>query len=556
MHKQRLQPGNLGSKLSLYLVCSFFLFLQAPVFSQSSTARGTVYLDSNKNGRFDAGEPGIAGVKVSNGREVVKTGADGGYAIVLPPQSTLFISKPAGYTLPLNKVQLPQFYYLHYPEGTPMIATWQWPVIEPTGPLPATIDFALLEGAVPDTFKAMGFADPQTTRDEELDMMRKDIIDALFGNPYQAQFGLVAGDVVNDNLGLYERHNKLMAQIGIPIYNVPGNHDLNQESPNNEYATQTFRSVFGPDYYSFDYGKVHFLALNNVGYKGKGNGYEGHIDAKQMQWIENDLQDVPADHLIMIITHIPLITYANNRTFPASINTTNFDELLRILNRFQYIYTISGHDTSNSWKVEVDHQHGWHGVPFIAHTLAEVRGSGWRKGPRDERGVRPATMEDGNPNGYYLFHFDGQEVKPQFIPAGGDPSDRLRITLDPLLVHPDSNQQTHPMGLDRGYLRDSTLIVVNFFDGGERDKVTIMLDGAVPVPMTYTERTDPVYERLYRKYEGTEDGYASPVVSSHIWQFLLPPLEPGIHSAEVFARDEFGFEDREVLTFEILEEKH
>jgi len=336
---------------------------------------------------------------------------------------------------------------------------------------------------------------------------------------------------------------------------VPGNHDLNKESPNYEYSTQTFKSVFGPDYYSFDYGQVHFLALNNVGFKGKGKGYEGHIDADQMKWIENDLKDVPTDKLVMIITHIPLLTFANNRTFPKSINTTNFDELLAILKRFKYVYTIAGHDTSNSWKVEINHEHGWHGYPFIAHTLAETRGGGWHSGPRDERGVRAATMEDGNPNGYYVFYFEGNKVKPQFIPAGGKPTDRLRITLDPQLSHPDSIAQSHPLGLDRGVQLDNTFVVVNFFDGGERDKVTISLDGNKAVSMTFTERTDPFYERQYNKYKGTEDAFRPAAVSSHIWQYALPKLASGIHVAIVKAVDEFGFEDQEIFTFEIMKEE-
>lgn len=526
--------------------------LTLPLYAQKQLAKGTVYLDSNENGIFEVTEEGIAGVKVSNGLDVTKTNSKGQYEIELPAESILFISKPATYQVPLNDVQLPQFYYSHYPNGTPNVAEWKWPVIKPTGPLPETINFPLLNGAVPDSFKAMGFADPQTSTDEELDMMRKDIIDALFDNPYEAEFGLVAGDIVNDNLALYERHNRLMSQIGIPMWNVPGNHDLNPESPNYEYASQTFKSVFGPDYYSFDYGKVHFLALNNVGFKGKGKGYEGRLDARQMKWIENDLKDVPTEKLIMIITHIPLITYANNRTFPTSINTVNFDELLKVLGRFQYVYNIAGHDTSNSWKVEVNHDHGWTGRPFIAHTLAEIRGGGWHSGPKDERGVRQATMEDGTPNGYYLFYFEDNKVKPRFIPAGKDPNDRLRITLDPQLVQSDSLILTHPLGLDRGVQQDSTFVVVNFFDGGARDQVTITVDGKAAQSMQYVERTDPFYERLYHKYEGTSDAFRSPAISSHIWQYLLKELQPGLHSATVHAKDEFGFEDTKSFTFEIV----
>ncbi len=542
-------PNTIFPLLILFVWC---LGTPFPMAGQSMQARGTVYLDLNHNGLRDSGEGGIEGVKVSNGIDVVITNAQGQYQIELPPERTLFMSKPTGYSIPLNEVQLPQFYYHHYPQGTPSIASWKWPVIQPTGPLPETIDFALWEGAVSDNFKAMGFADPQTATDEQLDMMRKDIIDALFGNPYEARFGLVAGDVVNDNLALYERHNRLMAQIGIPIWNVPGNHDLNRESPNHEYATQTFKSVFGPDYYSFDYGDVHFLALNNVVYQGKGNGYIGHIDADQMLWIKNDLKEVAPEKLIIVLTHIPLITYASNRTFPKSLVTGNFSELLKLLSRFKYVYGMAGHDTSNSWKVEVNHTHGWYGYPFIAHTLAETRGGGWQSGPRDKIGVRSATMEDGNPNGYYVFYFEGNRVKPRFIPAGGDPSDRLRITLDPQLMPSDTIRGLQPPALDRGIQVDSMYIVANFFDGGVRDQLTLSLDGQEAVPMEYVERTDPFYVRQYEQYKGTPDAFRPPAISSHIWQFRLPKLKPGLHAAVIKAIDEFGFEDTEVFTFEIV----
>jgi len=544
---------------SLFFLEFLFLFFSVliitPMSAQVDIAKGTVYLDGNANNRYDKNESGIEGVKVSNGLDVVKTNAQGQYEIELPPESILFICKPANYNVTLNEVHLPQIYYKHYPSGTPGAAKWKWSVINPTGPLPAAIDFPLLEGTSDAEFKAMGFADPQTATNEQLDMLRKDIIDELLGNPYMAQLGLVAGDVVHDNLGLYERHNRLMSLIGIPMWNVPGNHDLNQESPNYKYATQTFKSVFGPDYYSFDYGQVHFLALNNVGFRGKGKGYEGRIDDKQMQWIENDLKDVPSDKLIMIITHIPLITYANNRTFPSAVTTVNFPDLLKILERFKHIYAIAGHDTSNSWKVEINHTHGWHGYPFIAHTLAEARGSGWQSGPRDEQGVRPATMADGNPNGYYVFSFEGNQVKPKFIPAGGNADDRLSIMLDPQLSHPDSNVLSHPQGLDRGYQVEDMNVVVNFYDGGARDKVTISLDQQAAIPMTYIERTDPSYVRMYHKYKGTSDAYPTPAISSHIWQYALPDLDPGIHVAQISAVDEFGFKNEKVFTFEIMKKE-
>ncbi|MCB1745257.1 MAG: hypothetical protein KDK91_33120, partial [Gammaproteobacteria bacterium] len=104
--------------------------------ARDGVARGTVFLDRNGNGERDAREPGIRGVSVSNGVDVVRTDRDGRYSIALPEESILFITKPAEYEVPVDENNLPQFYYIHYPMGTPMVADFQYPVIEPTGPLP------------------------------------------------------------------------------------------------------------------------------------------------------------------------------------------------------------------------------------------------------------------------------------------------------------------------------------------------------------------------------------------------------------------------------------
>ncbi|MFN8347384.1 MAG: hypothetical protein U0X91_20435 [Spirosomataceae bacterium] len=58
-------------KVRLSTLC-LFVFVHQAIFAQT-TASGTVCHDLNKNGQKDAGEPGIAKVCVSNGKEVVKT---------------------------------------------------------------------------------------------------------------------------------------------------------------------------------------------------------------------------------------------------------------------------------------------------------------------------------------------------------------------------------------------------------------------------------------------------------------------------------------------------
>ena len=318
---------------------------------------------------------------------------------------------------------------------------------------------------------------------------------------------------------------------------------MNLESPNAHYANETFKKHFGPIYYSFNYGNAHIVALNNVEYAGAGDSssetYRGFISDDQMYWLERDLAAVARDKLIVIATHISLISEASDGDPSHDIagpNTDNFDQLLELLRPFDNVFGLAGHDTSNSWKVETNHEHGWTGQPWIAHTLAEVRGSGWTRGPKDLRGVADAMMEDGNPNGFYLLKFDDVTLVPEFIPFpfGRDAAHRLRIVLDPEL------EDTTDSSINRGILHTGTKVVVNLFDGGERDRVSLSLDGGPLTPMRYVVRTDPFVDKAYSQLVGTPDAFPAPAASSHIWEFDLPEdLEPGLHSVVVESEDEF-----------------
>lgn len=526
--------------------------------------RGSVYIETNNNNRRDRFEAGVAGVSVSNGCAVVQTDGGGNYRIPIHGTQILFISKPAEFDLPVDDNNIPQFFYRHYPDGTPKEIAgtsieWAWPVIEPTGPLPSVMNFGLIpREQSANQFTAHAFADSQAMYELDQDMLREDLVSPLIGNPYGVEFGITVGDVVYDNLALYERHKAMMALMDIPQWNLPGNHDINFASPDGIFANETFKSHFGPTYYSFNQGNVHFVALNNVEYAGHGkqfgdSGYRGYVPEYQLNWLEQDLANVATDKLIVIATHIPLVSEASDgQSEPHSgPNTENFSRLLDILEPFSNIYGIAGHDTSNSWKTEVNHKHGWQGQPWIAHTLAEVRGSGWSKGLRDARGVRDSIMEDGNPNGFYVLKFDESAVTPDFIPFpfGPDAAQRLRITLDPPLSAQDGSS------INRGAAQADTKIVVNLFDGGVRDSVWASLDGGDLQAMNYVVRSDPFIERLSSMYQETENEYSPAARSAHIWEMDLPEgLIAGLHVIEIQAEDEFGQQRQGAITFEILDQ--
>src|SRR4051812_39038775 len=61
---------------------------------------GTVFEDRDGSGAPGASNPGVAGVLVSNGRDVAMSGPDGRYTLPLPDEATIFVVKPAGFMPP------------------------------------------------------------------------------------------------------------------------------------------------------------------------------------------------------------------------------------------------------------------------------------------------------------------------------------------------------------------------------------------------------------------------------------------------------------------------
>ena len=164
------------------------------------------------------------------------------------------------------ETNLPRFYRHHQPKGSPPELNLTFEGLAPTGPLPASVDFALRRQDEPNAFDVVMVTDPQPETGAEVDFIREDLIQALAG--VDAKFGLTAGDIMFDDLSLFPRSNAIIGTIGLPWWNIGGNHDLNFEAPDRKYSRETFKRFFGPNYYAFFYAKTLFLMLDDVDYLG------------------------------------------------------------------------------------------------------------------------------------------------------------------------------------------------------------------------------------------------------------------------------------------------
>jgi N terminal of Calcineurin-like phosphoesterase len=181
--------------------------------AQEATVSGIVFEDRDGTGVAGASNPGLAGVLVSNGRDVVATDVGGRYA--LPDEATIFVVKPAGYMPPVDPAtNLPRFHRHHQPTGSPAALNLTFEGLAPTGPAPASLDFPLKCQEEAKAFDVVLLTDPQPETEAEVDFIREDLIEALAGT--RARFGLTAGDIMFDDLSLYPGLNAIVGTIGLP----------------------------------------------------------------------------------------------------------------------------------------------------------------------------------------------------------------------------------------------------------------------------------------------------------------------------------------------------
>ena len=277
------------SKLFFLSLIMLSLQLEAQIIS------GIVFHDVNKNGIRDNGEAGIQGVVVSDQVNVVKTDNQGRYQIDRASgNGIIMISLP-------NEYQAVNSFWKKMDAGNS-----------------GSIDFPLFKVNQPLEFSFIHASDTHIS-DKNLDRMEKlrNTIDKTKPN-----FVLVTGDLVRDALrvsekeatGYYELYLQEIQKIKTPVWNAVGNHEIFGierhlslvSSQHPLYGRKMYRHYLGPDYYSFNFGGVHFVSLNSLEFEDL--WYYGRIDSIQLEWLKKDVLSLPPTTPIVTFQHVPFFS--------------------------------------------------------------------------------------------------------------------------------------------------------------------------------------------------------------------------------------------------------
>lgn len=448
----------------------------------------------------DTNQKAIKGVSVSDGFSVTTTDDFGFYQLDVSPDTWyIFITVPAEYKIPVNKYGLPCFFKKY-----PSYSEWYNFTLEK------------LPGGKESEFMLFGLADPQVSKMTHIARFTKQVAPDIkshsesLGKPC---YGITLGDVIS--MGSTDLSKDILPamrdamhadKVGMPVFQVMGNHDncyMTAKHPVagddlreiNLNVQRMFEDTFGPINYSFDRGDAHIVGMKDVQWQ---SGDDCSTDntrtaftEEQYNWLKADLALVPKNKIVVLCVHIPLF---NN----GSIGDGWYkQEVLNLLDEFAEAHVISGH---------LHYQHNYDHTlvssskhKIYEHAQAAVDGASWTSN----------INGDGVPNGYEVYHFDGNTIKDWYWKgyAKGMNTRDYQIRLyrgnaitGAAIPEGDANKNGTKGYYQFGY--DEDILLANVFNSDTAWKVEVYEDGKFSGNMTSlaSHHGKVAYEELIGSY--------------------------------------------------------
>ena len=446
-------------------------------FTRCTPAKDLVAKGQTLKGAVLSGGKGVRDVVVSDGYSVVLTDKKGRYEFTPHPDAVcVFMATPAGYAF-AQENGIARHYRL----------------LQNTN-LKKEINFDLVPLNRDDNeHRFIIWADPQVKNEKDVQKLMAESVPDVKGLiaslPQDTLLhGITVGDIVWDELQLFADYDKAVAQMGIPFFQCLGNHDMDYRKGGDETSDDTFALTYGPTYYSFNRGQVHYVVMDNVRYLGKDREYDGYIQQHQLAWLQKDLSFVPQDKLIVLCMHIPVHR-----------GTRNNEDLYALL-QGRNVHIMSGHTHYNVNAIRdnvYEHNHG------------TVCGAWWT-GP---------ICEDGTPCGYGVYTVNGNKLSWQYKSTG-------KPVYHQMAIHDSELSATEKQ------------VLVNIWNHDPAWKTEYWIDGVSKGQLEQIEGFDPLaYKNMLGPDLPKPRGFAEPKKTKHLFRAVVPATAKSI---KVVATDRFG----------------
>ena len=509
----------------------------------------------------NTGKP-LAGVSVSDGVFVTSTDDDGRYYLSsLKQRGYVFITVPGGYRAAVNRT-IPQFF--RRLSGSPQTYEQCSFVLAPeANERHRMIVFA-------DTHLANRTDDVYQFENGFKADLRKQIEQAKADGV--SLYAMSLGDLTWDEYWYKNSYQpphyvRQMADLDLPIYNIPGNHDNDPYIADDFKSENPWRETFGPTYYSFDIGGIHYIQLDDTLFANTGGaqGTVGKLDyaqgltADQLRWLEADLQRVPAGKTVFVGMHIQFTNRYRiaggklswSYAMPADCRT----KMLELLAPYT-VHFVTGH-THIKYTNFISER-------MMEHNVAAICATWWWTGKYTNNKCH--MCRDGVPGGYEVFEIgesDPNALTWHYQSIGKEANYQLRaydlnrclITRDKYCPNIKNNFGTvsaeffsqYANGYDKP--RTDNAVLVNVFNWNEKWKVEVReVETEKALAVTQVDAYDPLHTihfNMNRMNSNSTSMTFPTLLTSHMFEVRCSSATTTL---EITATDDFGRTYTETMT--------
>ena len=298
-------------------------------------------------GKVVAEGKGLAGVVVSDGNLVTVTDENGVYQLASNKKhGYVFISVPSGYEVNCESV-FPSFYK------------------RVSGPTTVErVDFELTP-VNQDAFTLLMLGDMHLANinndRQQFSRFVDDVKEYMQSKPGEKFYGVTLGDMTDNRYWTskdyffddYKEEMKVLE--GLPIFHTVGNHDHRSDIGDDVQALLYYNEHLGPEYYSFNIGKVHVVVLDNLDFNHPDVGsYYEKLNDEEIEWLKKDLEYVSKDTPLFVTMHANY--YKHPKTTPEAIvvqtnqATKDFNNLIEA---YEEVHLFSAH-SHRLWNIDND----------------------------------------------------------------------------------------------------------------------------------------------------------------------------------------------------------
>lgn len=455
-------------------------------------------------GRVTASGRPLAGVQVSDGRQIVLTDARGRYKMKTDKaDSIVFITTPSGYKAEMIDALRPGFWQmLTRPAGKREVHNFN---LVPESQDKYSIIF------ITDCHFASDPSRNDLARFSEtvLPVIKREYdAAAAKGAVYTVNLGDFAHDRYWYDFNFNEyKAEQFLAQAGYPtpVYSVTGNHDNDGAVAGLGESTDfvsawNYRHTWGPACYSVNIGGDHWIFMDSVEYLNEGapdakhkniNGsrnYNCRFLEKDLDWLREDLKYVSTDTRVFFCCHVPVV---NDASKSEVLMPGQAELLYDIFRDFPMVYLFSGHTHKH-----INTDMGQF-TRFKQYIFSATSGSMWQH----PEGYQPIGSDSCN-QAFNVMDCSAAVPQPRYVAVNGSPEMMRVYDINKVGEFYRNDPQCrifHKLYPDRSWYADprfKNMIYVNYWGYAPGQKVEIIEDGK-PLNVSLSKLDEPLYVITY-----------------------------------------------------------